>query len=219
MRGILCGCLGLLGVLAGSPAGAISAGQVDTFQDGTRQGWAGGSSPTNIATGGPIGIEDRYLQIGGDRGNLGSDNAAQWAGNYLEAGVTSLRFDFQNLGAIPVALRITVFGPDLLTAFTSVDEVVVAPGSGWVSAEFALTQDALVRTRGAVDDTLAETLADVSRLLLRHDPDPLSPPGEQNLVTATLGIDNITAVPEPGTALLVATGLVALAARPRRGTT
>lgn len=215
MRGILCCCLGMLPLLAGSPAGAISAGQVDTFQAGTLQGWAGGAAPTNVATGGPGGADDRYLQIRAVGGNLGSDNSAQWAGDYLSAGVTSLRFELQNQGANPVALRITVFGTNLLTAFTSLDEVVLAPGSGWVSAEFALTESALVRTRGTVDDTLAETLADVARLLLRHDPDPLSPPQEQNPVTAMLGIDNITAVPEPGSGLLVATGLAAIAARRR----
>jgi hypothetical protein len=205
-------CLGMLVLLAGSPAGAITVGQVDTFAAGQLSGWGGGASPTNVATGGPGGGGDAYLQIRAAGGNLGTDNSAQWAGDYLSAGVTSLRFEVQNEGANAVALRITVFGPNLLTAFTSVDEFMLAPGSGWVTAEFALTESALLRTRGGVDDTLAETLADVARLLLRHDPDPLSPPMEQNPVSATLGIDNITAVPEPGTALLVIAGLAALAA-------
>jgi hypothetical protein len=208
-------CLGMLVLLAGSPAGAISVGQVDTFPAGQLSGWGGGAEPTIVATGGPGGDGDAYLQIRAAGGNLGTDNAAQWTGDYLSAGVTSLRFEVQNEGANPVALRITVFGPNLLTAFTSVDEFVLAPGSGWVTAEFALTEGALLRTRGTADDTLAETLADVDRLLLRHDPDPLSPPQQQNPVTATLGIDNITAVPEPGTALLVATGLAARAKRRR----
>ena len=213
MRGSSCCCLGLLTLLAGAPAGAISVGQVDTFSTGTLLSWVGGSAPTNVATGGPGGVGDRYLQIRASGGNLGTDNSAQWAGDYLSAGVTSLRFELQNQGANPVALRVTVLGTGALTAYTSVDEFVLAPGSGWVSAEFALTDAALVRTRGA--DSLAQTLAGVSKLLLRHDPDPLSPPGEQNPVTATLGIDNITAVPEPGTALLVATGLAAIAVRRR----
>lgn len=43
----------ILAVLAASPALAITLGQVDDFQDGTTEGWSGGASPTNVATGGP----------------------------------------------------------------------------------------------------------------------------------------------------------------------
>ena len=214
MRGFLGCCLGWLTLLAGAPAGAISVGQVDTFQAGTLEGWGGGSAPTNIATEGPAGAGDRYLQIRASNGNLGVDNTAQWGGDYASAGVTSLRFELANQGPAPLELRITVFGAGAATAYTSIDEFALAPGSGWVTAEFALTEGALVRTRGT--DTLAQPLAGVSKLLLRHDPDPLSRPGESNPVTATLGIDDVTAVPEPGTATLVSAGLAALAGRRAR---
>src|SRR5439155_27142844 len=114
---------------------------------------------------GPSGAGDRYLQIRASAGNLGTDNTAQWAGNYLSAGVTSLRFELRNEGTDPVALRVTVLGSDGLTAYTSIDEILLEPSSGWLSAEFALSDAALVRTRGT--DTLAQTLAGVSKLLLR----------------------------------------------------
>ena len=211
MRGSSCCCLGLLALLAGAPAGAITLGQVDTFSAGTLQGWAGGSTPQNVATGGPAGADDRYLQIRAASGNLGTENNEQWAGNYASAGVTSLRFAVENQGETPLALRITLFGPESLTAFTSIDEFVLPAQSGWVTAEFVLSELSLVRTRGT--DSLASTLAGVTRLLLRHDPDPVSAPGVQNPVTGLLGIDDVTAVPEPGTACLVASGLAALAAR------
>src|SRR5688572_20409255 len=53
----------LVSWLAAAPALGITGGQVDDFQDGTTQGWSGMSAPTNVATGGPDGTGDRYLQI------------------------------------------------------------------------------------------------------------------------------------------------------------
>src|SRR3954454_19630876 len=55
-------------------ASAVSIGQIDTFQDGTTDGWfAGGLGmgqvppvpPQVIANGGPMGTGDQYLQITG----------------------------------------------------------------------------------------------------------------------------------------------------------
>lgn len=198
--------------LAGSPAAAISLGQVDDFQGGTTSNWGGGSFPTNIATGGPAGSGDRYLQISASSFHLGANNQAQWAGDYTAAGVTGLRLSLNNMGPDPVALRISLFGPGN-TTFTTTDEIVVAPGSGWITAQFAIDDTSLTRTLGTA--TLEATLAAVTRLLLRHDDDPISEPGLANPVSATLGIDNITAVPEPASGLLLALGLIALATRRR----
>ncbi len=205
--------LGMVAALIGAPAAAISLGQIDDFQNGTTQNWVGGASPINIATGGPAGSGDRYLQISAANGNLGTNNSLRWAGDYLAAGVVALRFELDNAGPDPVALRITLFGPEGADAFTSTNEIVLPAASGWVSAEFALTQAELTHKQGT--GTLADTLAGVSRLLIRHDPDEISPPTQQNVVSATLGIDNITAVPEPGTGLLVAAGIAVLAAARR----
>jgi hypothetical protein len=198
--------------LAAAPAGSITLFQVDDFQDGTTQGWGGGSTPTNVATGGPGGAGDRYLQLSAAGGNLGANHLAPWSGDYAAAGVLALGFDLNNFGPDPVAVRITLFGDG--GAFSTISEVELAPGSGWVSVAFGLGEADLVQTQGT--GTLAQTLASVNTLLIRHDPDPLSPPMQQNHVTATLGIDNVTAVPEPGTALLLGAGLAALAAGSRR---
>jgi hypothetical protein len=198
--------------LGAAPALAISLGQVADFQDGTTQGWGGGSSPTHVATGGPGGAGDRYLQISATSSNLGANVLAPWSGSYAAAGVDALSFDLNNFGAVPLFLRITLFGAG--GAFASTTACVLAPGSGWVTHVFGLGESDLTRTQGI--GTLDQTLADTNTLLIRHDPDPLSPPGQQNPVTATLGIDNVTAVPEPGTAILVAAGVAMLAGGRRR---
>jgi hypothetical protein len=211
MRGSLVS-LPILLALAAAPAQAVSLGQVDDFQAGTTQGWGGGSLTTNIGTGGPTGAGDRYLQISAASGRLGANVLAPWNGDYTAAGVSALSFDLNNFGPDPVALRITLFGAG--GAFTTTSAVVLAPGSGWVTVVFGLGAADLTLTQGI--GTLADTLANANTLLIRHDSDPISPPGQSNPVTATLGIDNVTAVPEPGTAGLLATGLAALAAGGRR---
>jgi hypothetical protein len=202
--------LGLFAALVGAPATAIPIGQVDDFQAGSLSSWSGGSTPVNVATGGPAGSGDRYLEIDSVNRNLGAYNSTQWVGDYPSAGITAIRVDVNNAGPDPVALRVTVFGPSLLTAFSSTNEIVLAPASGWIPVVFDLSEAALTRTTGTA--TYAQTLAAVSRLLLHNDPDPIGRPGDSNFVTATLGIDNVTAVPEPDAALLFATGLVAFAA-------
>ena len=208
MRFLLLLVLAVL-MLIGARASAIVVGQLDDFQNGTLQGWTGGATPSNVASGGPAGSGDRYLEIDAANGKLGTYNRTQWTGNYSSAGVGALRFALNNAGPDPVAVRISVIGPTAATAFTTANETVLPAQSGWVLVDFALDEASLTRTSGTA--TLAQTLASVTKLLLRHDPDPISPPGESNLVSATLGIDNVTALPEPGSALLLASGLTALA--------
>ena len=195
-----------LSLALAEPAAAIALPQVDDFQNGTLQAWGGGSSPTNIPNGGPAGSGDRYLQITAFNGNLGARNVTQWTGNYTAAGVARINFHLNNTGPNPLALRITLFGAG--GNFTTTNETVLPPSSGWVSVEFALDNASLTQTQGF--GTLADTLAAVDTLLIRHDPDPLSPSGEQNPVTGTLGIDNITALPEPGSRLMLLAGIAAL---------
>ena len=83
-----------------SPAGAVVAGQVDDFEDGTPQSWTEGifspNKPTNIASGGPAGASDNYLEnVSSGAGVEGSKmtmfNKAQWTGDYLAAGITEIR--------------------------------------------------------------------------------------------------------------------------------
>src|SRR2546428_11204635 len=99
--------------LFAAPAVAITFGQLDTFQSGTLAGWTGGSNPINQPTGGPSGVDDRYLQIssGGPNGNLGTFNDAQWSDDYAGAGVTRVNFDLNNFGPDPVSLRVMLLTP------------------------------------------------------------------------------------------------------------
>src|SRR5688572_15282094 len=78
-----------------APARAVISTEVDTFQGGTTEGWGGGAAPTNVASGGPAGAGDRFLQLTSFN-RLATENTAQWAGNYAAAGVMDVSVDFLN---------------------------------------------------------------------------------------------------------------------------
>ena len=95
-------------------------------------------------------------------------------------------------------------------AFLSLDRITLPASSAWGTAAFDLGADALA---GAGDPAMS--LASVSRLRIVHAPDL----GGAVPVSGVLGVDDIPAVREPGTAVLVAWGLVAAGVgrpRPRR---
>jgi hypothetical protein len=208
-------------------AHAVDVGQIDTFEDGTTQGWLVGllgaphpAPPINVPTGGPAGAGDNYLLLtavgGGGPGNrLTVLNLSQWTGNYLAAGVTSIRMDVNNLGGSDLALRLLfenpMGGPPTDMAF-SADPIFLPAGSGWTPVEFLVDPGHLTAAMGSVNTVLANTTA----LRLFHSPAP-GYPGPS--VVAQLGVDNITAlptaVPEPSTAAILGVGLMAFLARRR----
>jgi hypothetical protein len=201
----------LVVVMAAAPAWGIALGQLDDFQDGTVKFWAGGSgsgspAPLNLPNGGPDGMGDRYLQLTATNSNLGMNNTAQWTGNYNTAGVAKIRFFLNNTGANPLHLRLSIFGAG--GTFTTTNETVLDPASGWVIVDFVLDSASLTQTAGF--GTLANTLTSVTTVLLRHDPDPISGSGSPNPVTGQLGIDNIRALPEPSAWTGLCAGIAAL---------
>jgi PEP-CTERM motif len=237
MRGstILAGGLSLLAI-ALFPAFAIAIPVVpDTFEDGTTMGWfvpsvmgAHPSPPTNIATGGPAGVGDSYLQLvavggGGPGSRLSVLNGSQWTGDYLAAGIAAIRMDVNNFGPDEMVLRLLFEdfegpGPPENLALTLAD-ITVPAGSGWMTVVFDLS---LANLDVEAFGTVLGALSDVDTLRIFHNPDPAFPGPGAGIPTAnvTLGVDNITAlpaaVPEPSSMALFAGGLAAALARRRR---
>ena len=195
-----------------SVVAAIAPGLVSDFQDGTLQNWSGGSNPTNIATGGPAGVGDRYLQISASSSFLGTFNKVQWSGNYIAAAIDHIDMNLKNNGPNAVAIRIMLLTPgcDLggtsCTAWTSTTATPVASGSGWISASFSVKEANLTRVLGS--QSYNTSLSNVERILIRHDDGAPSPPTSGVFVSATLGIDNV--LPEPSLALGLAAGAAML---------
>lgn len=212
-----------------SSAFAIPIG-IDDFQDGTTMGW-GVPGPTplppvNVATGGPSGGGDAYLQLrasaalGGAGSRLSVLNETQWTGDFRAAGITAISMDVNNFGPDDLFMRLLFEdfdgpGPPANLAMT-VANVVVPSGSGWMSVVFDLSPANLIL--GGFG-TVEGALTDVGVMRIFHNLVATFPgPGSGiPTVTATLGVDNIAAiVPEPGTGALLIGGLAAALMRARR---
>ncbi len=221
----------LIALLASSlpaPARAIELGQVDTFQDGTTQGWIdalGGAispvPPTVVGNAGPEGTGDFALllrstgSVAGAGGKLVVNNATpRWQGDYAYAGVDGLLLDVRNVGATDLNLRVAVDGPAVGTTggrWVS-EDVFVPAASGWQTVSFSLLPGDLLPGDFAATSA-ATTLRDVAVLRLLHAP-VASWTGEP--IAAQLQIDNVEILPEPGAGLALAGGgllLRGLAAR------
>jgi hypothetical protein len=202
--------------LATAAFGQITLGHVDTFQDGTVMNWSGGAVIENV-DGGPAGPGDRYFQItssggGGAGSRLACFNDFQWSGNYIAAGVTSIRMHMRNQSGLELNMRLALWGTSFSSQFTSTNPIVIAPGTGWQIVTFSLAQSDLTRVLGT--GTYTQVMTNVNRFHIRHQ---TGPPGNNgSAIEAQIGVDNITAVPEPASVLAIGMGLAALYIRKRK---
>lgn len=221
-------------------ATAITIGQIDDFSDGTLLNWKMGRSTitsshmTNITTGGPAGSGDKFIQVvsheheaEGDGGNrLTFFNKSQWTGDYVAAGVTSISLDLINISSSETLnLRLGINGgvSDPNDAgifhggqFATSTSASLLSGSGWTRVVFSLLPGDLTPVSGrsgVTGNNINATLANVLELRLLNN---ASPSWSGSPVTATLGVDNISAVPLPPAIALFASGLIGLGAWSRR---
>ena len=206
-------CVAMAGLAALPASATITVGTQSTFEDGTTDGWAtGGASPNppvNVPDGGPTGIGDAFLRLvssgnAGPGGKLVGISGSQWHGDYIAAGIMGIAMDVRNLGATTVSLRVYFDGPDG-TAF-SADPINLPSGSGWMHVVFPTVPAALV---GAVPGSPLAALSNVGDLRLFHN-SVAGYPGPN--IAAQIGIDNVTAVPEPAAWATLGLGLAVLGA-------
>ena len=199
--------LGLL--VAPAAALAVVAGELDEFSPGTEQ-WQRGA----IALGGPANPNDPFLLLTADGVSMGgrivSFNQTQWAGDYAAAGVGQISMWVNNLGATNLDLRVAIgdsTAPNLGGSwYASTTPEVLPAGSGWKEIVFGLGAGDLSLVSGSA--AYADVIDSVVTLRILHATIPLA---MGTPVVATLGVDRIVAVPEPGATAQGACALLALA--------
>ncbi len=219
-------------------AAAVSTTQLDSFSDGTTQGWVMGQQfvtdthMTIVTDGGPAGAGDSFLQVVADGtlvegGRLTFLNKAQWAGDYISAGITAIAMDVNSIGSSETLnLRLGINGGFLDSSFNFIGGLFVTSasatldsGSGWTHMAFSLLPGDLVPVSGRSGVTGNDVMATLGNVLELRLFNSATPDWNGLPVSATLGIDNITnitAVPLPSALVLLASGVVALLAKRRR---
>ncbi len=213
----------ILAIIGTQMGFGVTIGQTDTFDDGIFTWFAGGgpmgqvppSPPAVIEDGGPAGAGDAFMWVtsvgGPGAGNrLVVMNAAQWAGNYLMAGIGAIEADVINLGQTDLTLRLyfedPIPGPPQNEA-VSTSGVNLPAGSGWQHVVFPISASSLTVLQGDLNTLLGATT--ILRIFSGLDAD--FPPGP---LVGQLGINNIRAVstvPEPAAFWIAAFGLGTLA--------
>ena len=208
-----------------------SAGYQDDFEDGGTQGWSVGGAPgvvhpapPTVLAGGRLGPLDHFLRLtalggGGPGSKLSAYNADQWTGNWLDAGWSGIGMWARNSGESDLFLRLLFvsFGEGPPQLASSLDAIHLPAGSGWTWINFPIVPSAL--GPGPFGGTVEGALANAMEFRIFHNPEfGFQGPGGNAVpsVIGTLDIDNVTATPEPGTILLVGTGVAALVARRRK---
>lgn len=218
--------IGTLGLCFGAiaPGLAQSIGQMDTFEDGTTQGWTSAllgaqnpNPPVNVATGGPSGVDDNYLLLTsngtfGPGGRLVGINVDQWSGDYTAAGITGIDMDVKNFGTTDLNLRLLFesvgqSGPTDIA--TTTDGVFLAAGSDWTHIHFDISSSDLTALMGTSDNALGNASA-----FRVFNSSAAQFPGPSTI--SSLGVDNVEAVPEPATMAALLGGLAFFAKRRKR---
>ncbi len=194
--------LTILSLALASPAGAVTFGQTDDFQDGTTQGWsstfADPTPPVNEANVGPAGSGDHSLFIeAAALESIAIRNSTQWTGDYLSAGIDGIQFAYDNFGTTPFSLGATISGPG--GTVITLSGAPVPGGGGWSTGTIDLSSANLLPLSGSI----ASTLANVTLIELDH-----ISAGTNLIASAPISVrlDNIQAVPEPSSLALACFG-------------
>ncbi len=187
-----------------SASANIAIGSSSNFNNFDSGQWSNGVQTADpaIMLGGPAGPNDPYLRVTSDGAGAGGkltvfNNASEWTGLWLTAGITRVEMDFRNFDPQNRTLYMR------LGFLTSAGQgqpgwctnAFLVPADGqWHHAVFTITPETMTRVGNAYDWETA--MQWVTQLRILHSITP-SPVGTN--FASSVGIDNIIALPLPGT--------------------
>ncbi len=179
--------LALVLVFAGRVVADPVPGFVEEWTSGVAS-WAGGTPASNPATGGTLGAADGYLLLANTGpGPFGTRAmGAEYAGDWIAAGILSLRVSLQDVGADdPLEVHFSIGTPlNLWQANLAMDP----PVGSWQEYVIDLTSSGgFTQVRGT--GTFEEALRGVDRIHFRHDLAPFSDTPEA--IQADVGLDHL----------------------------
>jgi hypothetical protein len=186
-------------------------GVISDFQDGTLQGWGGGTVIV-VPNSGPSGAGDFSLQLsnGGSANRFAMHNTGVFG--VIASNVSHIAADiFRPSGEVTGEIRLVLFNNDG-ARWTSTTAATIVGDGQWHRYVFSLQESDLTRVLGS--SSYSSLTNNLERIMFRHDPGAPSSGGAS--LAGTMNFDNITAIPEPTTCGLLLTGLAATMLRRRK---
>lgn len=157
-----------------------------------------------VLNNGQGGAGDYFLRVAADGGGFGGKltvfNRSQWLGDYIHGGVTAIAMDLRILSGPSLTMRLGFKEGAGFNAsgFASADGIIVPNDGQWHHVVFDITEAALAEI-GTTSAGYAGLMNGgvLGEVRILHSATP-SLTGDN--VSAVLGVDNITAIPAPGTA-------------------
>jgi hypothetical protein len=210
--------------VAANPAQAtITLGQVDDFQPDPNGNlndneWGPSSIAIVEEDAGPNSLGDDALLVTNGLVRHGSldilnepSQTDQWNGNWTAEGVTRIKMDVRNPNDFELVLKLGLAGTAGPGAFYSGDSylsanaIMVPADDLWHTIFFNVEQGDWADFNGS---DIGAALQDVTHLRVIHNLGTGNPPGYKG-GGGLMYLDNITAIPEPGTFALLAVGSIA----------
>ncbi|MEQ8209696.1 MAG: PEP-CTERM sorting domain-containing protein [Lacipirellulaceae bacterium] len=194
-------------------AQAIVKGELADFTGGNN-GWRHGQGSWPLLSGGQDGPTDDFLSIQSQGGGgalsrmIALNTSPEWTGDFTAAGISTVNVDVLNENGQALDVRFSVDGGGGRFATNSIS---VPSSSEWQSLSFSFDPSNFQSAGGG---NIADTLSSVFEIRVLHNPSAswLGAP-----INATLGVDNILAIPEPSSlAIFTLAGLSVTAVRRRR---
>ena len=186
------------------------------------------SSYQVLPDGGPAGAGDAYFYnvSTSDGGWLTVGNTSdRWKGDYTAAGVTALQVDLVNLGSSALQVRAYLSGVIVDTSghrqgggFVSTIPFELPPDAEWYRVTFHVTAADLTWIPNSLNGNVEAALRSVNTISFRHQVN-ISDGGSGTPTMGSWGLDNITAVPEPASFMMLAVTTAMLRRRGDGGAT